>query len=192
MGMEPYKANTAGIETLVLIEKYLQAQYPNGEIPLNYLDLIKALRKQFEFSDKKMSDLLFQTIGACLTIGASFPGSKSTHIKTLEKKFIRFYQKGNKKATRQPGETGPGRNVSEITRAMEILLSKIPPPMPYTYKRPQFIEDLITHKACIKHVIKPVKENDSYIHPIKPGERSATIESAHTKLMKLAKKKLVK
>ena len=129
---------------------------------------------------------------AGLLIGMSGPGSALERAEPIIEHGKALNQTGKTKNSLKDGENGPGRNPSEITRAMKILLSKIPPPMPYTYKRPQFIEDLITHKACIKHVIKPVKENDSYIHPIKPGERSATIESAHTKLMKLAKKKLVK
>jgi hypothetical protein len=188
MGMSPPEEFTAGMEVLDGIEKYLHIRYPGDGISSSHVALIKALRKQFAQSDKKTNELLFKAIGFGLAVGISAPGPKGSKQQSFNDLRDKFDQTGNTKASRAPGVKGPGRKTTEITRAMEILATKIPPPAPYLYDHKKFREDLNTHYSSIQDIIKPVGKGSQYIYPLKADETSKPIEEALKVLKRVAKR----
>jgi hypothetical protein len=183
MGMQPTKPNAELLDFLEDAEAEIRRQEQLGNKPLVGLKRVQDVKRGLYWSDKRSDDLLSDGIIIGFLLGITARGSESEQIERAKK----FYQRGRNKKNRAPGEKGPGRKISEITKAMTILSTKIPPPVPYIYDRKAFIADLIAHYDYLKELIRPVKRNAAAILPIKSGSKSVSIEYALTKLKNIAK-----
>jgi len=193
MGMAPTEPHPGILALLNEAETEIRLREQRDDEKTNYVSLetIRGLKHRLGWSDENFEKLLVDGLSVGFLLGITSQGAETGRLEKTEEVWRKFNKKGKTKTNLVSGEKGPGRHISEITRAMVILATKIPPPAPYTYNRKMFIQDLNKHYSCIKDIIKPVKGGDGYIYPRKAGESRVSIEGARSALKKAAKAELI-
>ena len=187
MGMQP---TTPKIDILTLIEDAeaeIIRQNRIGVKPLIGLKFVRRVKEGLLLSDNRSDDLFFDGLSIGFLLGLTAQGSETERINNIKDAFSKFVRKNKTKQNLLPGEKTPGRKKAEITLAMETLLTKIQPPIPYLYNRPAFMSDLITHYESLKEWIHPVNKGAEFIVPVKHTNKKVTIKRALTILKAAAK-----
>ena len=178
MGMQPTEPNADILSLIEDAEAEIIRQNKLGVTPLIGMGFIRRVKKGLTHSDKRSDDLLFDGLAIGYLLGLTAQGSETDQNKIIKETFGKFNKKNRTRQNLAPGEKGPGRYKSEITRAMEILADKIPPPTPYIYNRSAFMKDLVTHHESLQKIIRPVKPGDTHLIPLKTGEPKVLIARA--------------
>jgi hypothetical protein len=190
MGMQRTEANADILGLIEDAEAEIIRQNRAGIKPLVGLEFVRRVKEGLYWSDRRSDDLLFDGLSIGFLLGMTAQGEETERINNIKDAFSKFIRKNKTKGNLLPGEKSPGRKKTEITLAMETLITKIPPLTPYLYSRPAFMSDLIIHYESLKEWIHPVNKGAAFMVPIKHTNRKVTIERALVILKAVAKQKL--